>query len=113
MRAWLGMQPNWSNKKLWLVWPLIFVLTAFGIRSTLGHRPANPALFAITADSMVNSLVLNSGYSVVYATYNLIKETKSSDIYGKMPREDIFKITGAKEADLPTLTTLNPSNQRE
>ncbi len=113
MRPWLGMQPNWSNKKLWLVWPLIFILTAFGIRSTLGHRPANPALFAITADSMVNSLVLNSGYSVVYATYNLIKETKSSDIYGKMPREDIFKITGAKEADLPTLTTLNPSNQRE
>lgn len=111
MRPWLGMQPNWSNKKLWLVWPLIFILTAFGIRSTLGHRPANPALFAITADSMVNSLVLNSGYSVVYATYNLIKETKSSDIYGKMPREDIFKITGAKEADLPTLTTLNPSNQ--
>jgi phosphoglycerol transferase MdoB-like AlkP superfamily enzyme len=111
MRPWLGMQPNWSNKKLWLVWPLIFILTAFGIRSTLGHRPANPALFAITADSMVNSLVLNSGYSVVYATYNLIKETKSSDIYGKMPREDIFKITGAKETDLPTLTTLNPSNQ--
>jgi phosphoglycerol transferase MdoB-like AlkP superfamily enzyme len=107
------MQSSWSNKKLWLVWPLIFILTAFGIRSALGHRPANPALFAITADSMVNSLVLNSGYSVVYATYNLIKETKSSDIYGKMPREDIFKITGAKEADLPTLTTLNPSNQRE
>lgn len=113
MRPWLTMQSSWSNKKLWLVWPLIFILTAFGIRSTLGHRPANPALFAITADSMVNSLVLNSGYSVVYATYNLMKETKSSDIYGKMPREDIFKITGAKEADLPTLTTLNPSNQRE
>jgi phosphoglycerol transferase MdoB-like AlkP superfamily enzyme len=113
MRPWLSMQSNWSNKKLWLVWPLIFILTAFGIRSSLGHRPANPALFAITADSMVNSLVLNSGYSVVYATYNLMKETKSSDIYGKMPREEIFKITGAKEAGLPTLTTLNPSNKRE
>ncbi|WP_036301255.1 LTA synthase family protein [Methylotenera sp. L2L1] len=113
MRPWLTVQSSWSNKKLWLVWPLVFILTAFGIRSTLGHRPANPALFAITADSMVNSLVLNSGYSVVYATYNLMKETKSSDIYGKMPREDIFKITGAKEADLPTLTTLNPSNKRD
>ncbi|MDP2153543.1 MAG: LTA synthase family protein [Methylotenera sp.] len=113
MRPWLTMQSDWSNKKLWLVWPLIFILTAFGIRSTLGHRPANPALFAITADSMVNSLVLNSGYSVAYATYNLMKETKSSDIYGKMSREDIFKITGAKDADMPTLTTLNPSNKRE
>lgn len=113
MQPWLKMQPGWSNKKIWLVWPLIFMLTAFGIRSSLGHRPANPALFAITADSMVNSLVLNSGYSVTYATYNLLKETKSSDIYGKMPREEIFRLTGAKEADIPTLTTLNPSQKRD
>lgn len=113
MRPWLAAKASWSNQKLWLIWPLIFILTAFGIRSTLGHRPANPALFAITADSMVNSLVLNSGYSVIYATYNLIKETKSSEIYGKMPRADIFNITGAKDADIPTLTTLNPSNKRD
>lgn len=113
MQPWLKMQPSWSNKKIWLIWPLIFILTAFGIRSSLGHRPANPALFAITADSMVNSLVLNSAYSVTYATYNLLKETKSSDIYGKMPREEIFRLTGAKESDIPTLTTLVPSRQRE
>ena len=113
MLPWLKMKSSWSNKKIWLIWPFIFVLTAFGIRSTLGHRPANPALFAITADSMVNSLVLNSGYSVTYATYNLIQETKSSDIYGKMPREEIFKLTGAKDTDIPTLTTLHPSQKRE
>ncbi len=118
MKPWLeksvsATQSRWSLRKTLLTWPLIFILVAFGIRSTLGHRPANPALFAITADSMVNSLVLNSGYSVVYATYNLLKETKSSEIYGKMPREDIFKLTGAKEAEIPTLTTLKPSHQRE
>ncbi|HQS38426.1 LTA synthase family protein [Hydrogenophaga sp.] len=113
MKPWLGAQPAWSNKKLWTTWPLIFVLAALGMRSSLGHRPANPAMFAITADSMVNSLVLNSGYSVVYATYNLLKETKSSDIYGKMLREEIFKLTGAKEADIPTLTTLHPSHKRD
>ncbi|HEY9276918.1 MAG TPA: LTA synthase family protein [Methylotenera sp.] len=113
MKPWLSMQPSWSNKKLWVIWPLIFILTAFGIRSSLGHRPANPAMFAITADSMVNSLVLNSGYSVVYATYSLLKETKSSDIYGKMPREEILKLTGAKDTGIPTLTTLTPSHKRE
>jgi len=113
MKPWLGMPASWSNKKTWVIWPLIFILAAFGIRSSLGHRPANPALFAITADSMVNSLVLNSGYSVVYATYNLLKETKSSDIYGKMPREEILKLTGAKDTDIPTLTTLIPSHKRE
>lgn len=122
MRPWLekstagatsGTLKGWSLRKTLIIWPFVFILIAFGIRSTVGHRPANPALFAITADSMVNSLVLNSGYSVTYATYNLIKETKSSEIYGKMPREKIFKLTGAKESNLPTLTTLNPSQKRE
>jgi phosphoglycerol transferase MdoB-like AlkP superfamily enzyme len=79
----------------------------------LGHRPANPAFFAITADSMVNSLVLNSGYSVIYATYNLIKEDKSSEMYGKMSREEIFKLTGHQDTDIPTLTTLTPSQKRD
>lgn len=118
MKPWLHKsatngQTHWSIKRTLIIWPFIFILVAFGIRSTLGHRPANPALFAITADSMVNSLVLDSGYSVTYATYNLLKETKSSDIYGKMPREEIFQLTSAKDADIPTLTTLNPSHQRK
>ena len=113
MRPWLQALPIWSNKKIWLVWPLIFLVTAFAIRSTLGHRPANPALFAITADSMVNSLIINSGYSVFYAVYDLQHESKSSQIYGKMERADIFKRTGAKDSEIPTLTTLTPSAKRD
>ena len=113
MKPWLTMQSQWSTKKLLVVWPLVFIVAALGIRSSLGHRPANPAMFAITADSMVNSLVLNSGYSVTYASYNLMQESKSSDIYGKMPREKIFSLTGAKDTDIPTLTTLVPSHKRD
>jgi len=112
MQPWLQAKPSWSNTKLWLVWPLIFLLAAFAIRSSLGHRPANPALFAITQDSMVNSLVLNSGYSVIYAIYDLQHESKSSQIYGKMDRADIFKLTGAIDSEIPTLKTLVPSNKR-
>ena len=113
MQPWLNAAPTWSNKKVRLVWPLLFLLAAFGIRSSLGHRPANPALFAITQDSMVNSLVLNSGYSVFYAIYGLQHESKSSDIYGKMDRADIFKLTGAQDTDIPTLKTLTPSVKRD
>ncbi len=113
MQPWLNAAPTWSNKKLALIWPLILVLMAFGIRSSIGHRPANPALFAITQDSMVNSLVLNSGYSVFYAIYGLQHESKSSDIYGKMPKADIFKLTGAQDTDIPTLKTLTPSVKRD
>ena len=90
MRPWLSAAPTWSNKKLWLTWPFIFLIAMFAIRSSIGHRPANPALFAISQDSMVNSLVLNSGYSVFYAVYGLQHESKSSDIYGKMPKADIL-----------------------
>ena len=113
MQPWLQTKPSWSNKKLWLIWPFIFLLAAFAIRSTLGHRPANPALFAITPDSMVNSLVLNSGYSVFYAIYDLQHESKSSQIYGKMERADIFKLTGATDTEIPTLKTLVPSAKRD
>lgn len=113
MRPWLNATPTWSNKKIWVIWPLMFLVMALGIRSTLGHRPANPAMFAITQDSMVNSLILNSGYSVIYAAYSLQHESKSSDIYGKMDKTDIFKLTGAHDADIPTLKTLTPSVQRE
>ncbi|MDP8566305.1 LTA synthase family protein [Methylophilus aquaticus] len=108
LNPWRNTEARWSNLALWLVWPLVFVLTVFAIRSTLTHRPANPALFAITQDSMVNSLILNSTYSVIYAAYSLQHEAKSSEIYGKLPREKVFALTGAKESDIPTLRTLQP-----
>ncbi|HSI24181.1 MAG TPA: LTA synthase family protein, partial [Methylotenera sp.] len=113
MRPWLTAKSTRSNKKIWIIWPLLFLVTALCIRSTLGHRPANPAMFAITQDSMVNSLILNSGYSVIYAAYSLQHESKSSDIYGKMDKADIFKLTGAQDTDISTLKTLVPSVQRE
>ncbi len=113
MQPWLQANSTWSNKKIWLAWPLIFLLTAFAIRSSLGHRPANPAIFAITADSMVNSLVISSGYSVIYAIYDLQHESKSSQIYGKMDRAEIFKLTNAKDTAIPTLKTLIPSAKRD
>lgn len=113
MQPWLQAKSSWSNRKIWLVWPFIFLLAAFAIRSTLGHRPANPALFAITQDSMVNSLVLNSGYSVFYAIYDLQHESKSSQIYGKMDRAEIFKLTGASDSEIPTLKTLVASAKRD
>jgi phosphoglycerol transferase MdoB-like AlkP superfamily enzyme len=113
MRPWLAANRTWSNKKIWIIWPLLFLLTVLVIRSTLGHRPANPALFAITQDSMINSLILNSGYSVIYAAYSLQHESKSSQIYGKMDKADIFKLTGAQDSDIPTLRTLTPSVKRD
>ncbi len=113
MQPWQTAKSTWTNRRLWLVWPLVFILALLGIRSTLGHRPANPALFAITQDSMVNSLILNSGYSVFYAIYSLQHEAKSSQIYGKMDKAEVLKLTQAKDTDIPTLTTLVPYAKRD
>ena len=80
----------WPAKKLLLTWPLLVLVVVMQIRSTTAHRPANPALFALSGDALVNSLVINSAWSVLDAIGSLRKEASSSEIYGTMPREHIL-----------------------
>ncbi|WP_219905179.1 LTA synthase family protein [Pseudothauera lacus] len=126
MRPWLAVERRGRHWQLWLSWPFVFLLAAITIRSTTDHRPANPALFALTTDPMVNSLILNSTWSVAHAIYNLKHESGSSEIYGKMPVEEMLALTlGGRgqadaglrpvtlpEAGLPTLTRLEPTRPR-
>ncbi|MGJ8619488.1 MAG: LTA synthase family protein [Methylophilaceae bacterium] len=122
---WLKQENQLANVRYWILLPLIIVLVAFSIRSSLGHRPANPAMFAITNDNMVNSLILNSPYSVFYAIYNLKHEGQSSKVYGKMTPQEIMqeveesrktlqdKRSLLNDPTFPTLTLQQPSRQRE
>ena len=48
-RASAGMS-MWPSRKLLLLWPLFCLAVFMQVRSTTGHRPANPALFALTGD---------------------------------------------------------------
>lgn len=105
---------QWSDHRLWLTWPLVLVLTFGAIRSTTDHRPANPAFFAITDDALVNALIINSSYSVLYALYSLKHEAHSSDVYGKLSQTEIMTqvlswpwLSGYKfdNTKLPTLHT--------
>ncbi|THF63040.1 LTA synthase family protein [Pseudothauera nasutitermitis] len=121
MRPWLGEARRGRHWQLWLSWPFVFLLAAFAIRSTTDHRPANPALFALTTDTMVNSLILNSTWSVTHAIYNLKHESGSSEIYGRMGEDEIldtvFAARGLQRppagSPLPTLTLLEPTRPRE
>lgn len=112
----------WRPLKLLLVWPLLVVLVFVQIRSTTAHRPANPALFALTGDSMVNSLIINSPWSVLDAMNSMGKEANSSEIYGKYPREKVLPIVKSApwlkdaqftSAELPTLHRQVAVSQRE
>lgn len=71
--------------------PLAFLSLVFCVaaaRSTLDHRPVNPSTVAFSADTLVNSLALNSLYSVLYATYELRHED-SGFVYGSVDSEQV------------------------
>jgi len=89
----IGAPQTWGYLKTLLFLPIVGFLVFAGIRSTADHRAANPALFAVTQDPLVNSLILNSTWSVLHAIYNLKHEAKSSDIYGKLSPEEMLKAT--------------------
>lgn len=114
--------PLWSSKKLLLTWPLVFVIVFFQIRSTTDHRPANVALFALSGDSLVNSLIVNSSWSVLDALLAMRQEAHSSEIYGAIPRERVFAQVKAapwlsdyqfNSTEQPTLHRQEPAIKRE
>lgn len=114
----------WRWWIVWLSWPLIVLALALAIRSTLDHRPVNPASFALSSDTLVNSLILNSTWSVAHALHGLRNENVSSEIYGKLDTETMLEVVrdarqplGAPtafvdSAQLPTLTRLTPTANR-
>ena len=122
---WRQQASRWPWWAVMLSWPLAVLVVLLGVRSTLDHRPANPALFALTPDTMVNSLILNSAWSVTYEAYRMKDEARSSEIYGAMKSEDILGIVrGMAEGfggtprrwtsdEIPTLNALVPTRQRE
>ena len=81
----------WPARHTIILWPLAVFLVFAGVRSTTDHRPANPALFAITGDSMVNSLVISSGYSLLYTLYSMKHEARSTEMYGTLSTNDMLQ----------------------
>ncbi|OOF58153.1 LTA synthase family protein [Rodentibacter myodis] len=112
---------GWAVKNLrvmaWKFRPIIALLVIavsfIGARSSFQHRGINPAMVAFSSDALVNSLVLNSAYSVLYAAQQFKDEEKSSEMYGKMGTDEMLHIVkaarGRPESDyisdkFPTLT---------
>lgn len=113
-------RPEWPLWKLLLVWLIMAPVLALMIRSSLGHRPANPAMFAMTPDALVNSLIINSSWSVAFAIYNLKHEERSSEVYGDLAKDEIMTeldrlypwLQPDGDVALPTLHGQQASQQR-
>ncbi|QYK12751.1 LTA synthase family protein [Shewanella rhizosphaerae] len=69
---------------------LVIAVTLMGARSSLGHRPLNPAMVAFADDPLVNSLVVNSSYSLVFAIDQMAAEANASKVYGKLEKSQII-----------------------
>ncbi|WP_417522308.1 LTA synthase family protein [Marinobacter sp.] len=110
-----------SYRKAILVWPIVVIAVFISIRSTTGHRPANPAMFALTSDALVNSLIINSTWSVAFAIYNLKHEDTATDSYGEMALADIVNEVRSEpwlrneafnSQQFPTLHQQRPAKER-
>jgi len=79
---------------------LILFLTLFlCARGTLAHRPINPSFVYFSTDPLINSLTLNSAYSVAHAYKQFGNESNAAKMYGKMAPEKVIE-TVRKETDL-------------
>lgn len=74
---------------------LILAVSVLAARGTLEHRPINPSKVAFSSDSLVNSLALNSLYSVFDAAYRMKDERSSAAVYPNMPTSEMNEIVRA------------------
>jgi len=103
-------QPKWFERPVLIV--LVFTLAFLGARSSLQHRAINPSYTAFTNDPLVNSLTLNSTYSLLYAVSQMSGEVSSLALYPKMKQDmvitEIHKAMGMSKdqfisSEFPTL----------
>lgn len=106
-----------AKLKLWLR-PLFsaaaFVVLLLSARGSLEHRPLNAAQVAFSSDSMINSLPLNSLYSVANALRGMASERSAAAVYGKLPEAQMQSLVRAA-ADLEgaPLDPRSPSMHRQ
>ena len=103
-----------KNTSTSIKWPaklglsvLIIVVGFVLIRSSFQHRPFNPSMVFFSNDNLVNSLTLNSSYSVLFAMYNSRSEQSASDLYGKLDKKEV--IAGVRKAATISSSTISDS----
>lgn len=102
--------PKWYWRPIIAI--AVVALGVMGARSSLGHRPLNPAMVAFSSDPLINNLTLNSSYSVVFAAKQISSERSAYDFYPEMENETVISEIKASmnldneayiSADNPTL----------
>lgn len=69
---------------------VVVALGIMGARSSFGHRPMNPALVSFSTDPLINDLVLNSSYSMVFAYRQMLSDVDAQKFYPPMATQDVI-----------------------
>ena len=87
-------KPNHSPAAIYSVLSCVAMLAIFFLcaRGTVGHRPINPSLVYFSTDPLINSLTLNSIYSVAHAYKQFGNEKNAAKLYGKMDDKKVIKL---------------------
>lgn len=82
--------PKWYWRPVIVV--AVVIICIFGARSSLGHRPINPAMVSFSTDPLMNDLILNSTYSVLYAVYQLGDDISAFKFYPPLSDDEIISV---------------------
>ncbi|MEH8163964.1 LTA synthase family protein [Aeromonas allosaccharophila] len=82
--------PRWYLRPAFAL--LILAIGFLGARSSLGHRALNPAMVAFAEDPLVNSLTVNSAYSLFFAIKQMGAEEDAGQFYGEMTEQKVLDI---------------------
>ena len=116
--GWVGfriLRTPLVDARLRLRWRPLLTIVAFPLlflaaRGTLEHRPLNASMVAFSDDAMVNTLPLNSLYSVINAIRGMQNERSSATLYGQMPEAEMQQLVRAASAiEGPMLDPQHPS----
>lgn len=103
------------SRKVGLIFLLVFLVLGEGMavcmaRSSLGHRPLNPAMVAFSSNPMVNELVLNSTYSLFYAMSRMQTGKSSIDYYGNLGVDQVVSILNQQSCRTPEMFSVATKN---
>lgn len=87
---------------------LLFSVTVLMARGALGHRPANPAMAAVTADHWVNEWAMPSIYTVAYAMYQNARNENGGVAYGSLHQDRAVALV-RETMGLPMEAFTNPN----
>jgi phosphoglycerol transferase MdoB-like AlkP superfamily enzyme len=74
----------------------IFIIIFAGLRSSLGHRPANPSDAVFSDNRLLNELAKNTIHNVVYAAYSRVVHDGTADSYGSMKIDEALVRVGKR-----------------